>query len=107
MDRNEGEEARREVVRSIERKEGVVVRMTEDIIILITSSSLLLSFSFTFVTSSFLSSSFKSPLHYLFHYFLIIILLTISILKTLLSDKAIFLSASEKNSSLLSAGRHS
>jgi hypothetical protein len=26
--------------------------------------------------------------------------------KTLLSDKAIFLSASEKNSSLLSAGRH-
>ena len=50
------------------------------IIILITSSSLLLSFSFTFVTSSFLSSSFKSPLHYLFHYFLIIILLTISIL---------------------------
>ena len=50
------------------------------IIILITSSSLLLSFSFTFVTSSFLSSSFKSPLHYLFHYFLIIIPLTISIL---------------------------
>ena len=48
------------------------------IIILITSSSLLLS-SFTFVTSSFLSSSFKSSLH-LFHYFLIIILLTISIL---------------------------
>ena len=46
------------------------------IIIFITSSSLLLSFSFTFVTSSFLSSSFKSPLHYLFHYFL----LTISIL---------------------------
>jgi hypothetical protein len=44
------------------------------------SSSLLLSSSFTFVTSSFLSSSFKSPLHYLFHYFLIIILLTISIL---------------------------
>jgi hypothetical protein len=32
----------------------------------------LLSSSFTFVTSSFLSSSFKSPLHYLFHYFLII-----------------------------------
>ena len=30
MDRNEGEEARREVVRSIERKEGVVVRMTEE-----------------------------------------------------------------------------
>ena len=27
--------------------------------------------------------------------------------KTILSDKAIFLSASEKNSSLLSAGRHS
>jgi hypothetical protein len=26
--------------------------------------------------------------------------------KTLLSDKAIFLSASEKNSSLLNAGRH-
>ena len=49
------------------------------IILLITSSSLLLS-SFTFVTSSFLSSSFKSPLQYLFHYFLIIILLTISIL---------------------------
>ena len=49
------------------------------IILLITSSSLLL-FSFTFVTSSFLSSSFKSPLQYLFHYFLIIILLTISIL---------------------------
>jgi hypothetical protein len=35
---------------------------------------------FTFVISSFLSPSFKSPLHYLFHYFLIIILLTISIL---------------------------
>ena len=50
------------------------------IILLITSSSLLLSSSFTFVTSSFLSSSFKSPLQYLFHYFLIIILLTISIL---------------------------
>ena len=50
------------------------------IIFLITSSSLLLSSSFTFVTSSFLSSSFKSPLQYLFHYFLIIILLTISIL---------------------------
>ena len=49
------------------------------ILLLITSSSLLLSSSFTFVTSSFLSSSFKSPLHYLFHYFLIIILLTISI----------------------------
>ena len=49
-------------------------------ILLITSSSLLLSSSFTFVTSSFLSSSFKSPLQYLFHYFLIIILLTISIL---------------------------
>ena len=32
------------------------------------------------MTSSFLSSSFKSPLQYLFHYFLIIILLTISIL---------------------------
>ena len=50
------------------------------IILLITSSSLLLSSSFTFVTSSFLSSSFKSPLQYLFHYFLIIILLTISTL---------------------------
>ena len=50
------------------------------IILLITSSSLLLFSSFTFVTSSFLSSSFKSPLQYLFHYFLIIILLTISIL---------------------------
>ena len=50
------------------------------IILLITSSSLLLSSSFTFFTSSFLSSSFKSPLQYLFHYFLIIILLTISIL---------------------------
>ena len=50
------------------------------IILLITSSSLLLSSSFTFITSSFLSSSFKSPLQYLFHYFLIIILLTISIL---------------------------
>ena len=46
------------------------------IILLITSSSLPLSSSFTFVTSSFLSSSFKSPLQYLFHYFL----LTISIL---------------------------
>ena len=46
------------------------------IILLITSSSLLLFSSFTFVTSSFLSSSFKSPLQYLFHYFL----LTISIL---------------------------
>ena len=44
------------------------------------SSSLLLLSSFTFVTSSFLSSSFKSPLHYLLHYFLIIILLIISIL---------------------------
>ena len=50
------------------------------IILLITSSSLLLSSSFTFITSSFLSYSFKSPLQYLFHYFLIIILLTISIL---------------------------
>ena len=50
------------------------------IILLITSSSLLLFSSFTFVTSSFLSSSFKFPLQYLFHYFLIIILLTISIL---------------------------
>ena len=50
------------------------------LLLLITSSSLLLSSSFTFVTSSFLSSSFKSPLQYLFHYFLIIILLTISIL---------------------------
>ena len=50
------------------------------IILLITSSSLLLSSSFTFVTSSFLFSSFKSPLQNLFHYFLIIILLTISIL---------------------------
>jgi hypothetical protein len=39
-----------------------------------------MTFSFIFVTSSFLSSSFKSPLLYLFHYFLIIILLTISIL---------------------------
>ena len=50
------------------------------IILLITSSSLLLFSSFTFVTSSFLYSSFKSPLHYLFHYFLILLLLTISIL---------------------------
>ena len=50
------------------------------ILLLIISSSLLLSSSFTFVTSSFLSSSFKSPLQYLFHYFLIIIRLTISIL---------------------------
>ena len=50
------------------------------IILLITSSSLLLSSSFTFVTSSFPSSSLKSPLQYLFRYFLIIILLTISIL---------------------------
>ena len=50
------------------------------ILLLITSFSLLISSSFTFVTSSFLSSSFKSPFHYLFHYFLIIILLTISIL---------------------------
>ena len=50
------------------------------IILLTTSSSLLLSSSFTFVTSSFLSSSFKSSLQYMFHYFLIIILLTISIL---------------------------
>ena len=50
------------------------------LLLLIISSSLLLSSSLTFVTSFFLSSSFKCPLHYLFHYFLIIILLTISIL---------------------------
>ena len=68
------------------------------LLLLITSSSLLLSSSFTFVTSSFLSSSFKSPLHFLFHYFLIIILLTISILFHIDS-----LSNSSPSSSLLYA----